>query len=388
MAQRLHEARATIAARWLARLDELLSVDRDRIFPTDELLDHIPQLIGEIAAYVNAPEIEELAANTAVVGKARELGLLRHAQQASVHQLLREYHLLGGILEAFLRDETAGMTPPPSPEAALLVAARVSHALRVLQQTTIDTFIAEYTDRIAAQQERLENFNRLVSHELRQPLATLQFALHSLEAADAAAQRERLTDVAKRNVVRMIDLVRQLERIARLQQREDDPGRQDVNLTSVAKEVARQLQQMAEHRDVRIQIAEDLPTVVTDAARIELVLMNLVSNAIKYADPAKPHRAVELFLSGATDDGRTICVRDNGIGIPAADLPHVFESFFRASPEQDAALGVSGSGLGLAIVADCVRAIGGRIQVASTEGLGTAFDLWLPAAMPAPANDT
>src|SRR6186997_2907467 len=163
MAERLHAASQTLARRWLERLNDVLSVDRQDIFPTTDLLDHIPQLIQQIASYVAAPEVEELAANTGVVAKARELGLLRHAQQASVHQLLREYHLLGGILESFVGEETLrlGLTTPPAD--VLAVAARISHALRVLQQTTIDTFIAEYTDRIASQQARLEGFNKLVS---------------------------------------------------------------------------------------------------------------------------------------------------------------------------------------------------------------------------------
>ena len=78
---------------------------------------------------------------------------------------------------------------------------------------------------------------------------------------------------------------------------------------------------MADNRGVAIRTAENLPVIVTDMARVELVLMNLVSNAIKYSDPAKPDRFVEVFLSGATDDGRTICIRDNGIGVPADDVP-------------------------------------------------------------------
>jgi signal transduction histidine kinase len=90
-----------------------------------------------------------------------------------------------------------------------------------------------------------------------------------------------------------------------------------------------------------------------------------------------------VFLSGASDDGRTICVRDNGIGVAAADVPVIFESFFRARPEVDTSSDVKSSGLGLAIVAECVEAIGGRISVASVEGEGTAFDLWLPPDIPA-----
>jgi signal transduction histidine kinase len=145
---------------------------------------------------------------------------------------------------------------------------------------------------------------------------------------------------------------------------------------------------MAENRGVTIRAAEDLPVIVTDMARLELVLMNLVSNAIKYSDPAKPERFVEVFLSGASGDGRTICIRDNGIGVPADDVKHIFENFFRASPEKDAQLGIKGAGLGLAIVAECVEALGGRISVASVEGEGTAFDLWLPPDSGAPEGST
>jgi signal transduction histidine kinase len=385
MAARLHAASHTLARRWLERLNDVLSVDRQDIFPTTDLLDHIPQLIQEIAAYVAAPEVEELAANTGVVAKARELGLLRHAQQASVHQLLREYHLLGSILEAFVGEETLRLELTPPVLEVLQVASRISHALRVLQQTTIDAFIAEYTDRISAQHTRLESFNRLVSHELRQPLGTLQFAVKMLRSPSAgdSAKRERLLEVAGTTVQRLIDLTNQLEQVARLQHRDGvDPARQHVEVASLAKEVARQLSDMADNRGVVIRVAEDLPDLAVDVARLELVLMNLVSNAIKYSDPAKPDRFVEIFRSGASADGHTICVRDNGVGVPAGRLEHIFDNFFRAAPEKDAQLGING----LAIVAECVEAIGGRISVASVEGEGTAFDLWLPAGTP-PAAD-
>lgn len=381
IAARLHAESRPLSLRWLERLNEILSVDRKDIFPSDELLDHIPLLVQQIAAYIGAPEVEELAANSAVVGKARELGMLRHAQKASVHQLLREYHLLGAILERFLREELDRLPAPPAPAQVLAVASRVSHALRVLQQTTIDTFIAEYTDQISAQQARLESFNRLVSHELRQPLGALQFAVRTLRspAGEPAERRARLLEIMERNAQHMVDLTAQLEGIARLRDVSGAPGAQEVDVGMLAKEVARQLRDMADHRGVEMRIADDLPVVITDMARLELILMNLVANAIKYSDPAKPSAWVEVFLSGASDDGRTICIRDNGLGVAAADVPFIFESFFRARPDADAGSEVKSAGLGLAIVAECVEAIGARISVASVEGEGTAFDLWLPA---------
>ena len=115
IAERLRAEAVALARRWLERLDALLAVNRDEIFPTEELLDHVPQLINEISEFLVTPQIEEFAANTLVVARARELGLLRHAQQSSVHQLLREYRLLGAILQTFVAEETERLefAPPP-----------------------------------------------------------------------------------------------------------------------------------------------------------------------------------------------------------------------------------------------------------------------------------
>lgn len=385
IAARLRDQSRQLSHRWLERLNDILTVEPNDIFPTDDLLDHIPQLIEQIADYVEAPAIEELAANSGVVSKARELGLLRHGQRASVHQLLREYHLLGAIVEHFLQEQMRQLDTAPPPDHVLEVASRVSHALRILQQTTIDTFIAEYTDRIATQQARLEGFNKLVSHELRQPLGTLQFSVRLLGSDENLdpERRHRLFEIVEMNVHRLVHLTAQLERVARVQHAGETPAHQEVDVSVLAREVVRQLRDMAEHRGVEVRTAPDLPVVVTDVARLELILMNLISNGIKYSDANKTQRFVEIFVSGASDDGRTICVRDNGIGVPSADIPFIFEAFFRAAPDSHE---VKGSGLGLAIVAECVDAIGGRITVGTVEGVGTAFDLWLPASIP-PRSD-
>src|SRR5262245_64670421 len=95
VSQRVSMERFTLAERWLARLRELLTVELNDVFPSDQLLDHIPLLIAHVAAYLRAPADEEVAANAAVIDKARELGLLRHEQKASLHQRLREYEVLG-----------------------------------------------------------------------------------------------------------------------------------------------------------------------------------------------------------------------------------------------------------------------------------------------------
>src|SRR5689334_16223108 len=146
IADRMYHESQALAADWLARLDSLLAVDVNAIFPTSQLLDHIPLLVQHIADYLRAPADHEIAANTQVIEKAQELGQLRHEQRASVHQILREYDILADILEQFIAAESQGLEPDvATPLDALGIMQRLGHAVRTLMQTTVDTFIVEYT---------------------------------------------------------------------------------------------------------------------------------------------------------------------------------------------------------------------------------------------------
>src|SRR5579864_8086208 len=176
MSLRVASESRTLAARWLVRLKEILTVAANEVFASDQLLDHIPSLVEEIAAYLCAPTDNEIAANAAVMSKARELGILRHEQNASVHQLLHEYEILGDILEAFIIHETGRLVLQPSVAECFQVQHRLARGVRVLMRTTVDSFVAEYTSTIEAQTERIQAFNRAVSHELRSPIGTLVFA--------------------------------------------------------------------------------------------------------------------------------------------------------------------------------------------------------------------
>ena len=144
---------------------------------------------------------------------------------------------------------------------------------------------------------------------------------------------------------------------------------------------------MAASRHVRIVVGDELPEMCADPARLELALMNLVSNGIKYSDPSKVDSFVEVTSGQNAPEGSCVlCVRDNGLGIAEADRVAIFERFFRAHAHLDAQLGVTGSGLGLAITADCIQAMGGTIQCESTVGVGSRFLITLPLK-PAPARN-
>jgi signal transduction histidine kinase len=385
VAERVAGAQRDLARRWLACLVDLLPVEARDVFPSDQLLDHIPALIEEIATYLRAPDEEELAANTTVIVKAQQLGELRHSQQASVHQILREYALLGSVLEEFVADLTRGLDPPPAPRECLDVVHRLGRAVQTLMQVTVDTFVAAYSATITRQTEQLAGFNRMVSHELRNPLGTVHHAVGVLARApdaDLVAVRPRLVTLLQRNLGRITELLRSLESLTRAQVATNAPSVQVVEIRAVAAEAARQLAEMADARGVTIKIADDLPTTSTDPARLELALLNLLSNAIKYSDPAKADRWVEIIADPSQAEGRfTLMVRDNGLGMPSDALPDLLHRpFHRLHAHLDQELGVDGTGLGLSIVQECVAAVGGEVGVSSEEGAGTTVRLVFPLA--------
>lgn len=385
IAKAILAARIDISARWLARLNEILEVAPNQVFPSEQLLDHIPMLIGEIATYLQAPEAEEIAANTTVIEKARELGTLRHEQGASVHQLLREYEILGELLEEFVQDETLRQSLDPAADDCFEVVSRLNRATRILMRTTVDTFVEAFTETLNERNERIDRFNRMASHELRTPIGTLTFASQLLAVASVredAHKLEQVSTIIGNNVERLAWLIDNLQRVARLTDDGEDLTQQRIEVTTLANEAARQLAEMADARGVEIIVQPAMPAIHTDPARLELIFLNLLSNGVKYSDPAKPERTVEVLCEPQPRaDGRWhLCVRDNGLGIPTGQQAQVFKRFVRAHAHLDATLGVRGSGLGLSIVAECVEALGGSITCHSEPGQGTSFWISLPAS--------
>jgi signal transduction histidine kinase len=379
VAERIAAEHTLLAARWFARLKDLLPVDPDEVFPSEQILDHIPTLIVDISRYVHAPEEEAIAANTLVVEKARELGALRHQQRASLHQVLREYQLLGSILVRFVQDEAIRLVLTPPPDECMAVVARLHHAVAVLLQETVETFVGLYTRTITEQAERLQQFTRMATHEWRQPLAPILTAVSLLRMPTLGPeQRAHTVELIARNVASLIEMTHKLERLARLDPPPDNASLLVVSVRIVAAEAARQLREMAEARGVRVLIADEMPSVAVDVGRLELALVNLLSNAIKYSDPAKTDRFVAVTATPLEDGSCAIEVRDNGLGIPANRIAHIFRRFTRAHTDNAETEAIKGVGLGLAIVDDCVAAIGGTITVESEPGAGTVFTLTVP----------
>lgn len=384
IADRIAAEHASLAAQWFARLHDLLPVGANEVFPSDSLLDHIPTLIVDISTYLRSPETEAIAANTMVAEKARELGALRHQQRASLHQVLREYQLLCTVLLQFVEAESSTMTLNPAPAECVATIMRLHQAVNVLLQETVETFVGLYTRTITDQTERLRQFTRMATHEWRQPLAPIAAAASLLRLPGLPdEQRNKSLEMISRNVARLSDMTFKLERVARLDRDADDPTLQRIPLDIVATQATDQLREMAAARGVELRLGNEWPVITVDVGQLELAIVNLLSNAIKYCDPHKAERYAEV-TARRSDGGVEICVRDNGIGIPADRIDSIFERFTRAHADRGEMQFVSGIGLGLAIVDDCVKSMGGHVTVESREGAGTMFCLHLPASATAP----
>jgi signal transduction histidine kinase len=375
LAEKLRESKRELAARWLERISQRVSLEKNKIFPTQDLLDHIPLLIDGVADYLQDP-VNEISADMPVVAKAMELGALRHSQGFDVYQILKEYELLGGILFAFLAEAADEIAEPCEKSELLFCGQRLFKAITIIQQTTTAHFLRLADTKIAEREERLRTFNQTVSHEIKNRIGAILGAGGTLELPDLDPEtRQKLVDVVVRNARTMRDSVENL--IALSTTETDSRQHRHIQLPEAAREAAREIREIAERGGVQIRFG-DLPAVEVNAAAVELSLTNYLSNAVKYADPGKSERFAEVSASLGDDvkgdQELVVRVRDNGRGVPPEMREHLFERFFRV---KEAKSDIEGTGLGLSIVADTVASQGGRAWAEFPEG-ETIFAFSLP----------
>src|SRR5690242_6479621 len=164
--RRIRDARSALAGRWLERLATRVTVGPRQIFPTDDLLDHMPLLIDGIGSFVE-DSTQAIPADSAVVHHARELGALRHVQGFSEYEILKEFEILGGILFTVVKEEVARVGPMGDGTDIIACSHRLFQALALIQQSTTARFLELARDRTTERENRLRAFNRALTHEMR-----------------------------------------------------------------------------------------------------------------------------------------------------------------------------------------------------------------------------
>jgi signal transduction histidine kinase len=284
-------------------------------------------------------------------------------------------HRRGGPLGAFLAD-TQRRDLVMSLGALLLLVASIA----LLVVTSLRA------QRLAALQM---DFVTTVSHELRTPLTIISSAADNI-AQGVVQDRAQVTQYGSviRNQVRQLSaLVEQILLFARQSRNPQRFTLQPLTASVIIDATLASTEGLirAAHFTIERDVEPGLPPVLGDKVALAQCLQNLVTNALKYGrDRQWLGIRARLVEHGPGDREIQIAVSDRGIGIAKADLPHIFEPFYR-SPAVAAAQ-IHGTGLGLSLAKDTAEAIGGRLTVASEPGRGTTFTLHLPCSAVAAAH--
>ena len=284
--------------------------------------------------------------------------------------------------------------------AGFLLARSLSHPLVKLTDATHAVARGDYQQRVVPQggqelKRLAESFNQMthnvaeahrmqrqliadVSHELKTPLTSIQGFSQAM--LDGALRRPedfvRPAEIISHETARMIRLVNGLLELSKLESGQAGLNLRQIDLAELLTNCVDSFQPRARSHKVSLQLeAKTALPLVGDSDRLRQVFNNLIDNALKYTDP----NGRIIVKAGQEADNIVASVSDTGAGIPAVDVPHIFERFYQADKSRRRDLAEEGSGLGLAICKEIIISHNGKIEAASQQGQGTTFTITLPA---------
>jgi signal transduction histidine kinase/DNA-binding response OmpR family regulator/sugar lactone lactonase YvrE len=244
--------------------------------------------------------------------------------------------------------------------------------------------IAKDREVIRQQAEELKQLDELksrffanLSHELRTPLTLILSPLNQLLKPQPKEKQHQLIALAQQQSRKLLQLVNDIMALSKLESTALEVYRQPTPLLPLLKQLISTFELQAQRGEINLSLqyeATEPLTLLLDAKKTETILYNFLANALKFT----PAGGQITLVANVTGADLQIEVRDTGRGIPAADLPHVFERYFQSKVHRAAE---GGSGLGLALSRELATLLGGRVWAESTVGKGSRFFLQLPVEM-------
>jgi signal transduction histidine kinase len=287
--------------------------------------------------------------------------------------LLALWGIRRGLLPLQELAAQAGLVSTHNWELHLPADAQQIKELRPLTQS-MTTMLARLQHSFDQQREFLGN----AAHELKTPVAVLKSTLQSLLQRPRASEEYRTgLEHALEDLERLERLLQWMLRLARAEQWAHGALRRDlqvIDVTATCEEAVERIRNLAESRKATVHLSKNGPVLFrADPEDLQLIWINLLENAVRYGPEGG---SVEVAVSSENHGSARIIFEDHGAGIPGADLPHIFERFYRGDPSRTRATG--GFGLGLAIAKALVEAYGGTITADSAPGKGTRMTVELP----------
>lgn len=217
--------------------------------------------------------------------------------------------------------------------------------------------------------EELDRFIYSSAHDLKSPLASLDGLVNLARIEISTQEHGHYFDKMKKSIERMSGFIRDITDYAKNKRQRIHVEK--IDLEKMVDDILQSLDFLPETQQIEKKVAISVDDFYTDRTRLEIILKNLLSNALRYADLTKDHPFI-FVIGEFKNDRLKITVEDNGIGIAHHHLPRIFDMFYRAVDN------AKGSGIGLFLVRESVKMLRGHIRVQSIEGKGTTFNLFLP----------
>jgi signal transduction histidine kinase len=274
-----------------------------------------------------------------------------------------------GVLEVVNKLEQTDYTE----EDRIILETLASQAAMALQNLRLGTRVKTYQDQITQLDRMKSSFIGIASHELRTPLGLILGYSTFLREIIQPDYRPQL-DIIHRNAMRLKEIIDNLANMDNLQRGVASVRAHTISVRRLIEEVVDSFQSEANHK--RLTLHFDPPQndliVEGDSPKISIALGNMVTNAITFTNPGGHIDVVAVSIPGHVK----VSVIDNGIGIPANDLPHIFDRFYQVESHLTRKHG--GMGLGLSVSKVMIEMHGGRIWAESMEGKGSTFTFLLP----------
>ncbi|WP_016950507.1 sensor histidine kinase [Anabaena sp. PCC 7108] len=349
--------------------------------------NHIPYILKAIVTVLSTHESNDFKS---IVTASWEHGVIRAAQGFNSEEIAREYHHLRTIICDVIQEDLLQGTPKDIIRAFRLINIVIDEAIARCFHSYVDERLREldhlYKTLMLHNQEltRLVNTNRenlsLLTHDLKQPLASIigysDLFLRQYQKTDEKENSHNIEYIERvlRNGRQLLRLINDLLEVSRY-----EAGKIKLELTStdvceIITNVCEMLEPLAAEKKLVLVVncEQKNQKITTDAFQLQQIIINLVSNAIRYTESG----TINITCHISDNQKWEFTVEDTGIGITPENQKHIFEPYFRCTSQKSHL--PDSSGLGLTIVSHLVKLLQGEIKLVSQVGVGSSFTVILP----------